>query len=90
LLPKWGHFGIWVNCVTPGPVRTKLAIAAHSQAIIDAYHDTIPLICDGSEAEIAEAIVFLVSEKARYATRQTLAVDGGFDLTGVDLPALRV
>ena len=37
---EMGEFGIWVNCVAPGPVRTKLAIAAHSQAIINAYHDT--------------------------------------------------
>jgi NAD(P)-dependent dehydrogenase (short-subunit alcohol dehydrogenase family) len=37
----------------------------------------------GSEAEIAEAIVFLGSEKASYITGQTLAVDGGFDSTGV-------
>ena len=87
---KMGEFGIWVNCVAPGPVRTKLAIAVHSQAMIDAYDDTIPLNRYGSEAEIAEAIVFLGSEKASYITGQTLAVDGGFDSTGVGLPALRV
>ena len=33
---EMGEFGIRVNCVAPGPVRTKLAIAVHSQAIIDA------------------------------------------------------
>ena len=87
---EMGEFGIRVNCVAPGPVRTKLAIAVHSQAIIDAYHDAIPLNRYGSEAEIAEAIVFLGSEKASYITGQTLAVDGGFDSTGVGLPALRV
>jgi hypothetical protein len=38
-----GEYGIRVNCVCPGPVRTKLAMAVHSQAIIDAYHDAIPL-----------------------------------------------
>ena len=59
-------------------------------AFIDAYHDAIPLNCYDSEAEIAEAIVFLGSEKASYITGQTLAVDGGFDSTGVGLHALRV
>ena len=63
---EMGEFGIWVNCVAPGPVRTKLAIAAHIQEIINAYHDTIPVNRYGSEAEIAEAIVFLSSEKASY------------------------
>ncbi|MDB2499087.1 SDR family oxidoreductase [Alphaproteobacteria bacterium] len=86
---EMGEFGIRVNCVAPGPVRTKLAIAVHSQAITDAYHDAIPLNRYGSEAEIAEAVVFLGSEKASYITGQTLAVDGGFDSTGVGLPALR-
>jgi len=84
-----GEFGIRVNCVAPGPVRTKLAMAVHSQDIIDAYHDAIPLNRYGTEAEIAEVIVFLASDKASYVTGQTVAVDGGFESTGVGLPALR-
>ncbi|WP_416914629.1 MAG: SDR family NAD(P)-dependent oxidoreductase [Roseicyclus sp.] len=84
-----GEYGIRANCVCPGPVRTKLAMAVHSQDIIDAYHDAIPLNRYGSEREIAEAIVFLCSERASYITGQTLAVDGGFEATGVGLPALR-
>ncbi|MGR3496527.1 SDR family NAD(P)-dependent oxidoreductase [Citreimonas sp.] len=84
-----GEFGIRVNCVCPGPVRTKLAMAVHSQAIIDAYHDAIPLNRYGTEREIAEVIAFLLSEKASYVTGQVLAADGGFESTGVGLPALR-
>lgn len=84
-----GEYGIRVNCVAPGPVRTKLAMAVHSQEIIDAYHDAIPLNRYGSEREIAEAICFLASDRASYVTGQVLAADGGFDSTGVGLPALR-
>jgi len=84
-----GKYGIRANCVAPGPVRTKLAMAVHTQDIIDAYHDAIPLNRYGSEDEIASAIVFLASEKASYITGQTLAADGGFEATGVGLPALR-
>lgn len=84
-----GEYGIRVNAVAPGPVRTKLAIAVHSQAIIDAYHDAIPLNRYGQEREIAEAICFLASEKASYITGQNLAADGGFDAAGVGLPDLR-
>ncbi len=84
-----GEHGIRANCVCPGPVRTKLAMAVHSQEIIDAYHDAIPLNRYGSEAEIAEVIVFLCSDKASYVTGQIIAADGGFESTGVGLPALR-
>jgi NAD(P)-dependent dehydrogenase (short-subunit alcohol dehydrogenase family) len=84
-----GEFGIRANCVCPGPVRTKLAMAVHSPEIIAAYHDAIPLNRYGSEAEIAEAIVFLCSPRASYITGQVLAADGGFEATGIGLPALR-
>ena len=84
-----GEHGIRVNAVAPGPVRTKLAMAVHSQEIIDAYHDAVPLNRYGSEREIAEAIVFLCSQRASYITGQCLAADGGFEATGIGLPALR-
>ncbi len=84
-----GEYGIRANAVAPGPVRTKLAMAVHSQEIIDAYHDALPLNRYGSEREIAEAIVFLCSDKASFITGQCLAADGGFEGTGIGLPALR-
>lgn len=84
-----GEYGIRANCVCPGPVRTKLAMAVHTQDIIDAYHDAIPLNRYGSEREIAEVIVFLCTDKASYVTGQIVASDGGFESTGVGLPALR-
>lgn len=84
-----GEFGVRANCVCPGPVRTKLAMAVHTQDIIDAYHDAIPLNRYGSEREIAEVIVFLCSERASYVTGQIIASDGGFESTGVGLPSLR-
>ena len=84
-----GEYGIRANCIAPGPVRTKLAMAVHSPEIIAAYHDAIPLNRYGSEREIAEAILFLCSDRASYITGQVLAADGGFEATGIGLPALR-
>jgi NAD(P)-dependent dehydrogenase (short-subunit alcohol dehydrogenase family) len=84
-----GEWGVRVNCVAPGPVKTKLAMAVHTPDIVSAYHDAIPLNRYGSEEEIARVIVFLASAEASYLTGQVIAVDGGFDATGVGLPALR-
>lgn len=84
-----GELGIRVNAVAPGPVDTKLALAVHTPDIRAAYHDAIPLNRYGSEDEIATAIAFLVSDEASFITGQVLAADGGFEATGIGLPALR-
>jgi meso-butanediol dehydrogenase/(S,S)-butanediol dehydrogenase/diacetyl reductase len=84
-----GEVGIRANCVCPGPVNTKLALAVHSPEIRAAYHDAIPLNRYGTEREIAEVICFLASERASFVTGQVVASDGGFDSTSVGLPALR-
>lgn len=84
-----GEHDIRANCICPGPVRTKLAMAVHSPETIAAYHDSIPLNRYGTEDEIANAIHFLCSAEASYITGQCLSVDGGFEAVGIGLPALR-
>jgi meso-butanediol dehydrogenase / (S,S)-butanediol dehydrogenase / diacetyl reductase len=84
-----GNAGIRVNAVAPGPVDTAMAKQVHSAAIRAGYHDAIPLNRYGTEEEIAAAITFLCSDAASYINGQTLAVDGGFDATGIGLPDLR-
>ena len=84
-----GEFGIRANSVSPGPVKTKLAMAVHSEDIISAYHDAIPLNRYGSEAEVGHVIAFLCSDKASFVTGQNISVDGGFESTGIGLPSLR-
>jgi len=84
-----GELGIRANAVAPGPVRTKLAMAVHTPEIIAAYHDALPLNRYGTEEELANTIWFLCSDEASYVTGQVLATDGGFQATGVGLPALR-
>ncbi|SFK82323.1 SDR family NAD(P)-dependent oxidoreductase [Falsiroseomonas stagni] len=81
--------GIRVNAVAPGPVDTAMAKAVHTPEIRRDYHDAIPLNRYGLEEELAEAIFFLASDKASYITGQVLAVDGGFQSTGIGLPTLR-
>jgi NAD(P)-dependent dehydrogenase (short-subunit alcohol dehydrogenase family) len=81
--------GIRVNAVAPGPVDTAMAKAVHSPEIRKDYHNTIPLNRYGLESELAETIVFLCGPRASYITGQVIAVDGGFEATGIGLPTLR-
>ncbi|MFD0935247.1 SDR family NAD(P)-dependent oxidoreductase, partial [Methylobacterium trifolii] len=83
------EFGIRVNAVAPGPVDTAMAKAVHSPEIRADYHDVIPLERYGLEEELAEMIVFLCSGRASYVTGQVIAVDGGFEATGIGLTTLR-
>jgi len=84
-----GTVGIRVNCVAPGPVDTAMAKLVHTAAIRKDYHDAIPLERYGTPEEIAAAVGYLCSPAASYVNGQTLAVDGGFDATGIGLPTLR-
>jgi meso-butanediol dehydrogenase / (S,S)-butanediol dehydrogenase / diacetyl reductase len=84
-----GNAGIRVNCVAPGPVETAMAQQVHSVDIRTSYRDAIPLNRYGTVDEIADAVAFLCSEAASFINGQMLAVDGGFDASGVGLPSLR-
>jgi NAD(P)-dependent dehydrogenase (short-subunit alcohol dehydrogenase family) len=81
--------GIRVNAVAPGPVDTAMAKAVHTPEIRADYHDHMPLNRYGLEEELAEVIYFLCSDHSSYITGQELAVDGGFEATGIGLPTLR-
>jgi len=84
-----GDVGIRVNCIAPGPVDTEMSKLVHTVAIRSDYYDAIPLNRYGTTEEIANAVGFLCSPAASYVNGQTLAVDGGFDASGVGLPTLR-
>ncbi len=84
-----GNVGIRVNAIAPGPVDTEMSKMVHSVAIRSDYYDAIPLNRYGTTEEIASAVGFLCSPAASYVNGQVLAVDGGFEATGVGLPTLR-
>jgi NAD(P)-dependent dehydrogenase (short-subunit alcohol dehydrogenase family) len=84
-----GAEGIRANCIAPGPVDTEMSKLVHSVAIRSDYYDAIPLNRYGTVEEIAAAVGFLCSAAASYVNGQVLAVDGGFEASGVGLPTLR-
>jgi NAD(P)-dependent dehydrogenase (short-subunit alcohol dehydrogenase family) len=89
LAVELASLGIRVNGVAPGPVDTAMAKQVHTAEIRADYHDAIPLNRYGLEEELAEAVLFLSSDRSSYITGQILAVDGGFDAAGIGLPTLR-
>jgi meso-butanediol dehydrogenase / (S,S)-butanediol dehydrogenase / diacetyl reductase len=86
---EFGNSGVRVNAICPGPVETEMAKIVHSAAIRKDYYDAIPLGRYGTPEEMANTIGFLCSSAASYINGQFIAVDGGFDATGIGLPTLR-
>ena len=84
-----GNLGVRVNAVAPGPVETEMAKKVHTPAIRADYYDAIPLGRYGTPEEMAATVGFLCSEGASYINGQVLAVDGGFEATGVGVPTFR-
>jgi NAD(P)-dependent dehydrogenase (short-subunit alcohol dehydrogenase family) len=71
-------FGVRVNAVAPGPVETgMLDRFTGSEARKAGLIAGVPMQRAGRPEEIAQAIVFLASDKASFITGQILSVDGG-------------
>ena len=68
-----GPLGITVNTVAPGPVQTGYI----SPAVEEREVPGIPLARIGQPADIADVIVFLASDQARWLTGQVIKVSGG-------------
>ena len=77
LAKELGPSGITVNCVEPGVIDTEMN-AALDEAAKAELCDATPLCRMGRAEEVADAILFLSSDRAAFITGQILGVDGGF------------
>jgi 3-oxoacyl-[acyl-carrier protein] reductase len=68
-----GQFGITVNALALGPVQTGWITPALEQALLP----TLALPRIGTPEDVADVVVFLASEQARWVTGQKIFVDGG-------------
>jgi 3-oxoacyl-[acyl-carrier protein] reductase len=71
-----GEYGVRVNAVAPGVVDTPLQ-QMNSQAAVQALANRSALKRTAKPEEIANAVLFLLSDLASYVTGHTLVVDGG-------------
>jgi NAD(P)-dependent dehydrogenase (short-subunit alcohol dehydrogenase family) len=83
---EYGPRGIRVNAVAPGAIRsartTPLLELGEWETI---WTDRTPLGRVGDPEDIADVVVFLCSDLARYITGQVLVVDGGMILHGAGI-----
>ncbi|MGE0717493.1 MAG: SDR family NAD(P)-dependent oxidoreductase [Alphaproteobacteria bacterium] len=78
LAVEWGRHNIRVNCIAPGLVRTDFARALwEDEALLSANLRQCPLGRIGEPEDIAGAVVFLASDRARFMTGQVMVIDGG-------------
>lgn len=73
--------GIRVNAVAPGVIETDM-LKARSDTNLDSLRAMQPTGELGEPKDIAEAVTFLASPKAKFITGQVLLVDGGRSLGG--------
>jgi len=90
LAVEYAPYGIRVNCVSPGWIKTAVTFPAGEQDPSEQnvvhtrraqWEQTTSLLGRmGRPAEIAQAVLFLASEQASYITGATLIVDGGLTI----------
>ena len=71
-----GPSGVRVNAVQPGLIRTDMTLAMKPE-IFAAKEAEVPMGRAGTAAEVASAVVFLVSPMASYVNGAVLEVSGG-------------
>lgn len=82
---EWGHDGIRINSVIPGPIAGTEGMArlTPTEAAREAVRATVPLERFGTTEDIAHAVLFLASPFAAYITGAVIPVDGGWTAAGV-------
>ena len=79
LAVEWGGFGIRSNAVHPGLILTPMSQAFYDQpGVTERRSQAVPAGRIGAPEDIAQAVLFLASDRAAYITGQSLTVDGGF------------
>ena len=80
---EWGRFGIRVNAIAPGLIKTKFSQALwQNEALMQHIKQNVPAGRAADPDEMAGLAVFLASDAASYCTGGVYVADGGFMLSG--------
>ena len=82
---EWGPKGIRTNAVAPGAIANTEGLERF-ESLEDAGGLSAPLGRAGTRQEIADTVLFLVSEAASYVSGQVIYVDGGSGVDSMKLP----
>jgi NAD(P)-dependent dehydrogenase (short-subunit alcohol dehydrogenase family) len=74
---EYGRYGIRVNAVSPGAVRTEMLLAVFGSEEVDRMGAVHPIGRIGRPEEIADAVAWLFSNESSYFSGQSLTLDGG-------------
>jgi len=77
LASEWGQYGIRVNSLAPGIIKTRLSEALWNNSAGTIIAKSYPLTRFGEVDEIIGAALFLASDASSYITGHTLVIDGG-------------
>ena len=80
-----GQYGIRVNAVAPGMIRTRANFITEDPVAGPEYLKGVPLGRFAEPAEMAAVVAFLASDDASYVSGELLVADGGTTI-GVRLP----
>jgi NAD(P)-dependent dehydrogenase (short-subunit alcohol dehydrogenase family) len=76
---EWATYGIRVNAISPGYMKTEMTLASMSH-LFSEWGNLTPMKRLGKPEELRGALIFLASDASSYMTGHDLVVDGGYTI----------
>jgi sorbose reductase len=76
---EWGPYGIRVNSISPGYMKTEMTLSTMSK-LFPVWESLTPLGRLGEPEELRGALIYLASDASSYMIGHDLVVDGGYTI----------